>query len=127
MAPLPIILLEVLAIIIRNVNAQSYGSYFYGDEAYELYENEYYCNDGKDCIINCFNFWACYQSTIYGPANASLTINCKSNFSPSDSNSNSCGYIEVRAETSTFLYIYVANGPFQSYSMLLFIHQQQIQ
>eukprot|EP01083_Nonionella_stella_P248734 860808_1 len=58
-----------------------------------------HCADNSDCILNCYDTWACENATIIGPFNATLTINCNNK----NGGGMTCYYMTIYAQNSSRL------------------------
>ena len=100
--------------LLNDVHSQILnGSLFTNYQIYGWTNNMIYCDDYIDCTLNCYQSYACYFMSIFGPKNAVLTINCHSGFNTAKTNGISqyspCYYMNVYAEDSSELYINVYN------------------
>eukprot|EP01083_Nonionella_stella_P135713 412826_1 len=59
------------------------------------------CPGDRDCALNCYETWSCYNLTIVGPVRASLTINCNNK----NGQGMTCESMTILAQNSTNLNI----------------------
>eukprot|EP01084_Bolivina_argentea_P045654 84042_1 len=68
------------------------------------------CIDYQNCTLNCISFLACWYTTIYGPKDATLTINCDSSKDGSGPKSEACVKMNINAQNSSQLIVNVYNN-----------------
>eukprot|EP01083_Nonionella_stella_P063803 165812_1 len=116
-------------------NGQTHDPYMsYGSEftQYSEYNNggatTLQCADNIPCVVNCYEYAACYYVTIVGPSDSTLTINCNANYGNyySYDKTNGCAGNKIYAQNSTQLIINVYNEVYQFYGGTIYTPTQSI-
>eukprot|EP01083_Nonionella_stella_P164482 544481_1 len=98
------IIFIIMPIVYSTENYTNSTFYAYDNYGYSL--DNLYCVDYVDCLLNCYGGLSCIDLTIFGPKDATLTINCDSRY---ESWSQSCTLMTVHAEESIALYMNIFN------------------
>eukprot|EP01083_Nonionella_stella_P230146 813884_1 len=106
---------------ITSSQTNQYGDGFSSYYGYNWSSTILNCNDLTACTVNCWGGGSCHGVTISGPINASLTINCDSQFGGGGANGvGTCQQMNVYAGNSTTLTINVYNEDYGFFSNLIY-------